>query len=304
MSHDLLARPYQFNFFQAVRLLEQMSGKQGGRAVRFRTRVGISFDASDVLAISRNGEGPFELTSNVLCIAGANGPLPLAYTEQVLQARERGDSSASDFLDIFNHRLMLMLFRARRRCYPALLGQGVEAPIWKVLRALTHLPADVEPLGAPASALLAIRTRSLAGLQTLIAERLHLRVRGASMQGGWIALEQATRARLGAASRLSDTALGRRAWNPAAGIALTLMPRHADAFTDVEAQALSAGGEGYRLLVACLRAYLRAPLDVEVRLAPTAGPVTRPRLGWSSWLGKACRQSPRFRLRGVPLHKG
>lgn len=140
-----------------------------------------------------------------------------------------------------------------------------------------------------------MRNRSLAGLQTLIASRLDLRVTAQAMRGGWMSTGR--QCRLGAATLDGQQSLGPRAWDPAAGIALSLAPRDGRGFSDARREALVPGGEQHGLLARCLHSYAGTALEVEVRLAPTVGPIPRCRLGWSSWLGSASRQSPRFRLR-------
>ena len=92
--------------------------------MRFSSRVGFDFPASEVQEIAAptaQGE-PARLTVNVLGLAGALGPLPAPFSELLLERVWAKDPAMRDFLDIFNHRLVSMLHRARKRVRPGLPG--------------------------------------------------------------------------------------------------------------------------------------------------------------------------------------
>src|SRR3954453_23918505 len=109
----LLAEPYRFDFYQAVKILQILQG--GGEPpaatpnpdlelVRFRSRASLSFPASD-LQEAQTGS-PTELTVNFLGLAGALGPLPYPDTELLLEQQWRKDYAFREFLDVFHHRLI------------------------------------------------------------------------------------------------------------------------------------------------------------------------------------------------------
>ncbi|HEV2844832.1 MAG TPA: type VI secretion system baseplate subunit TssG, partial [Thermoanaerobaculia bacterium] len=131
VADQLFSEGWRFELYQAVRLLERMSreavpvgeGSEPEReAVRFSSRVGFDFPASEVQEIfppAAPGE-PARLTVNVLGLAGAHGPLPAPFSELLLERLWAKDPAFRDFLDIFNHRLVSMLHRARKRVRPGL----------------------------------------------------------------------------------------------------------------------------------------------------------------------------------------
>src|ERR1700728_3316256 len=91
----LLNEPYRFELYQAVRLLEVFApralvsgGTEGAEqgAVRFRSRVSLSFPASEVHDLEWTATVP-RLTVNFLGLGGALGPLPAPYTEMILEAQ-------------------------------------------------------------------------------------------------------------------------------------------------------------------------------------------------------------------------
>ena len=85
--------------------------------MRFSSRVSFEFPASEVHEVALpavQGE-PARMTVNVLGLAGALGPLPAPFSELLLERVWAKDPAFRDFLDIFNHRLISMLHRARKR---------------------------------------------------------------------------------------------------------------------------------------------------------------------------------------------
>src|SRR5277367_4658086 len=96
----LLAEPWRFEYFQAIKLLELLhpdrqvpgeSSEPDSEVVRFRSRVTLEYPASEIqqlLPPASKGE-PYAMTVNLLGIAGQYGPLPLPDTERVLDSVAR-----------------------------------------------------------------------------------------------------------------------------------------------------------------------------------------------------------------------
>ncbi|MDC1428169.1 type VI secretion system baseplate subunit TssG, partial [Rhodospirillaceae bacterium] len=87
----LLEQPEQFDFYQAVRLLESIaaqrapgdpSKKKLDDVVRFAAKVSQEFPTSDIegLEYSEEGNGPAKMMVNFMGLAGAHGPLPSPIT--------------------------------------------------------------------------------------------------------------------------------------------------------------------------------------------------------------------------------
>ena len=116
----LIKEPYRFEFYQAVRLIEAIYRRVAGELatddatfLRFRSRIGFDFPASEIQAIDTQ-DAPVRMTVNFLGLAGALGPLPAPYSEMIMAATARKDFAAAEFLDIFNHRLVWLLYRVRQ----------------------------------------------------------------------------------------------------------------------------------------------------------------------------------------------
>ena len=312
---------------RAARLLEAVRRLERARdqAVRFRSKVSMAFPASDVAAVRRPREGgaPFEMTVNFLGLAGVTGPLPRPLTELVLArvrreprpdqgdvargARPRRRDSGQpgrDFLDLFNHRLVRLMFAARRRYRPALSTTVAEdTPLAQALFALVGLGTRgtrgrLRDAGVQDGALLtyagllAQRPRSMAGLESLLCDYFGVPVRGVQFRGRWHALEAEDRTRVGA--RLGrnhalgvDAVLGGRVWDQQAAFEIEVGPLTAGRFQD-----FLPSGTAFRPLCELVRFWVGVDLEftVRLRLGADQAPAARlsgagwPRLGWSSWL--------------------
>ena len=307
LVEGLLARPQGYNIFQAISLLERQACADGDQMadamalpVRLRAVVSLGFPASDVSKVSvlAAGREKYQLHSAVLSLAGAHGPLPLPFTEMVLERMAARDHATADFLDIFNHRFLAFLYRGRKKHNMGLNGQAPQtSPLASCLDALSALGLKAgvrSPAGDVGwlehAGLLGGAPRSITGLLAMLSHRLAVRATAQQFCGGWRMLESGDVLRLGGrrAPRLGRSAiLGQRVWDQSAGICITLQ-----ALRLRRLQELIAGGRDHALLGWMVRRYLPQDLDVEVvlQVQPADLPPTRlgtdpgMRLGLTSWL--------------------
>ena len=312
LSEQLFAESYRFDFFQAVRLLELLTPDaatlgEGVRhhreAVRFRSSLGAQFPPSEIDAVrpAAGAASPPEMTVNFFGLAGAFGPLPRPIGEQIVERVRRHDTAGRDFLDIFNHRLISLFFRIRRRHRAALArGAPQHASFARYLFALIGLGTNglqgrLDGLPDRAllhyAGLLAIEPRSLHAIERTVAAHFAVPVRGEPLVGRWIALGADQETRLGASgrnSRLGDgLVLGKRYWEQSAAIRLTLGPLGFARFR----QFLPVG-DGWRPLKALVGLIAGHNTDCELRLILAAAEIPKlrlsttngGRLGWTAWL--------------------
>jgi type VI secretion system protein ImpH len=142
VTGQLFQGAYRFDFFQAVRLLEQLFRERARddarwmrqpvgydhpperEVVRFRAVPALSFPAGDVARLQwpgprqggreRNLPLP-ELQVSFLGLTGPAGVLPQHYTALLLRRVRDKDFSLRDFLDLFNHRIISLFYRAREK---------------------------------------------------------------------------------------------------------------------------------------------------------------------------------------------
>ncbi len=119
----LAATPYKNDFFQAIRRLEAMhpqvpgfgaSSRAAEDPVRFCQEPNLAFAPCTVSELRYpTGDKPARLFVHFLGLLGPNGPLPLHLTEYAREReRHHKDSTFARFLDVFNHRLLSLFYRA------------------------------------------------------------------------------------------------------------------------------------------------------------------------------------------------
>jgi type VI secretion system protein ImpH len=339
---DLIAalreRPQGFDLFQALSLLEraypdkQPIGTSLGldEAVRMAAQVDLSFAVSDVAGIDESGRhGPaLTLRSGAVTLAGGHGPLPIPFTELLLERRRAGDRAGLEFLDIFNQRLLALLYRGRRKHNVALdtSRDDTEPLILGCLDALSGL-GRAEGARGPAgerawlrhAGLQGAAPRSMTSLLALLRDRLKIRFDGRQFAGGWHPVSMGERAVLrgrgpgmGLGTRLGQRGtLGARAWDQEAGIELTTPPLPPARFAR-----LLPGGRENALLGWLASRHLQRETQIVLTVGVDNPPSTLlapdsplpPRLGLSAWLRSPPRaagaavdarwspQAPRFVL--------
>jgi type VI secretion system protein ImpH len=288
----LYDEPHGFDFFQAVRLLELDSprdslsvgeGAEPAReAVRFRSGVGLNFPASDVAEVrpadphkQEEGAAP-RMTVNFMGLAGATGPLDAPSTEMIIERSWQGDEAPRDFLDIFNHRLVSLLYRLRKLNRVAL---GNAEPgrdrVSSYLYSVAGLGMDslrrrmrVQDRGLLFYAgLLGQQPRSVAGLEAMLSHYFGVRAVCAPFIGRWQPLEKSqwTRIGIGRKGRNTslgvDTVVGMRVWDEQSAFEIELGPLKLKQFED-----FLPTGWGFRPLCDLVRFYVGDEFDFSFRL--------------------------------------
>jgi type VI secretion system protein ImpH len=311
VKDQLYADASRFSFVQAVRLLEQIARADGiehsGPAedvsprhelVIFQHAVRFDFPETDVEELIEQTGAPPKMTVNVLGLAGSGGPLPYHLSELVLERALRGDRNARDFLDIFNHRLISLLYRARKKYRPQLDPRGpshgrVATVLFSLLGLGTrHLQKrmgiDDRMLLAYAG-LIADQRRSAAGLERIVQHCFGVPAKVVPFQGRWNDLHESDQTCIGVTGRnqlLGRTAVvGRRVWDQAACFEVRLGPLSPSQFRSFLPNVVTprfcsvhALGDAYRALVAVVRFYTREELGFTIRLVLNRNRVPRLRL--------------------------
>lgn len=314
---DLLSQlrrePHTFNLFQAISLLERAApdrkavgtGVGSDEAVRLAAHVDLAFAPSDIASLRPSTQpGPaWTLRTPAMSLAGGQGPLAIPFTELLLEQRSARNPAGLDFLDIFNGRLIALWHRARALRHVALHPVGASpAPLLRTIDTLSGLGiarGAQGPAGEQGwlrhAALQNAAPRSMASLLALLRDRLGVQFSGEQFIGGWQTLAPRERARLGRTRGMGagrSLSLGARAWDQAAGMALTAPPLTLKQFTE-----LQPGAARFRLLGWLVAQYLQTDYTVTLTLTlaeppgtrlpgrqSSAGDAQRPRLGRNAWL--------------------
>ncbi|HEX8499167.1 MAG TPA: type VI secretion system baseplate subunit TssG [Pyrinomonadaceae bacterium] len=307
---ELEDKPYRFEFFQAVRLLTRFSGGREpvGRldcdpareAVRFSSRVSFDFPPSQLYKLVRrkgaeaNGRPP-ELTVAFMGLAGLLGALPSHYTSLLLEGREGEVKPLGQFLDLFNHRLISLFYRAWEKYhFPIayerggrndrfteylfdLIGLGTEN-----LRGAAKHPRsrlglrDDEGLLLYAG-LLAQRPHSASAVEAVLGDYFGAPVRLEQFAGQWLELGEGSVPRLGAGGRLGvNTVIGTRVWDAQSKFRLRCGPLTLAAFKE-----FLPGASAFRPLAELTRLLVGMEFDFDVRLVLRADEVPASQLPMS-----------------------
>jgi type VI secretion system protein ImpH len=312
----LFAEPRSFTFLQAVRLLEETirltppgeTVNPGEEVVRFRHAVHMDCPAHDVESLREDAGAPQpEMQVNVMGLAGANGPLPAAVSELVMERSFRGDKAMASFLDIFNHRLVSLLYRERKKFRPALDRDApATAPLARVVLALLGL-------GTPHlqnrmcvkdrslllyAGILTDRDRSSEGLVRLLRHYFGVAVHMVPFRGKWQKLDDRDTTRIGAALGRNQllgksVVLGQYVWDQQASFELRIGPlTFGQLLSFLPAKYCQRGGLGSAngALRDVIRFYLDEDLGFSYRLLIRKSEIPPLRLGeeshlgWTTWL--------------------
>jgi type VI secretion system protein ImpH len=321
VEDDLFESGHRFNFFQAVALLELLrpNATPVGEAtdahaepVAFEGNFGFEFPPSDVLSIQSGQRNLPEdalvlpgkarqprLRTAILGLGGVLGPLPNAVSELVLERVRRRDTGFRAFLDIFNHRLLSLFYRVRRR---ARVSLGYEAPprspYARYLLSLIglgtpHLQHRLEMADRSLflhAGLLAGKGRSAHGLEAMLRHHFRLPIRIVPFHGGWFDLDASEVTRIGQANNALgvNMVLGARVWDQQSGFTVEVD------FTDMaQFREFLPVGIAYKRLMALVRFYVGAEYEISLKLrflppeVPARGLSAKDgmMLGWTSWIG-------------------
>jgi type VI secretion system protein ImpH len=311
VRQQLLDEGYRFEFFQAVRLLERIErerapvgsgGPPSREAVRFHTRASLGFPASQIYDVRQGSQDdrPLEMVVAFMGLTGPLGLLPHAYTQLVIDRLRAQDHALSDFLDLFNHRLISFFFRAWEKYrFPVayeksrrdpfteylfdLIGMGTEG-----LRGRTSVPDEGLLLYA---GLISQKPHSATALRGILQDYFGAPAEILQFQGQWVPLEQEYRTFLGSAnSVLGDNAIcGERVFTEYSKFRVRLGP-----LTFSRYRSFLPTGASHKPLTDLTRFLVNRELDFDVQLVLQKREVpacelssaaeTPPMLGWTTWL--------------------
>lgn len=317
LKEELLTNGFRFEFFQAVRLLTRWHSDRRpvGRAssireevLRFKSHLSLGFPPSEIhhIDLPKREQEPIGMTVAFLGLAGAEGALPRYYTELLLQRVQAGDYALRDFLDLFNHRLISLFYRAweKHQCvvgYERAADTGEEDRFASLLYSVLGLGTEGvrRGLGDDASSMLRYaglivqRPRSAHALQQCLADAFQVPVRIRQFIGMWLPLEPEDWTRLGHAGAnnlLGQTAIaGTTVWDQQAKFGVRLGPLDFETFCR-----LLPIGKAFPTLTRLTKFLAGAEFEFSVELILKASEVPplrledthgyAPRLGWTTWL--------------------
>ena len=327
----LLKNGHRFSFFQVIRLLQMLSpdsppvGHQGPpqrECIRIVPDLTLGYNASDVSKITvaapsdetrsrglktpREDDGPrWEVHETFLGLYGTTSPLPLYYTEEMIELKRQATAGESEglgrkFLDLFHHRLLSLFYRCweKYRIVAQFREDGTDWFSSRLLQML-HLAPEIFPEAHAVRPMDVMATAGHAVQQPRSATTLLGILREYFGPGIPIDIEQCVESRvdipqeqrnsLGVENTTlgDDLSLGSRVPDRACTFRVIVGPLDADTFLDFLPPGKMTGR--MRELIDlfnpdCLQT------EVELRLDKASIPECRlssseSLLGWSTWIG-------------------
>jgi type VI secretion system protein ImpH len=309
LIEQIAKNPYDFDFFQAVRLLQSRFGDRprvgysqspAQDPVRFAQSPSLAFPPSTFEKIQvTSPAGVPKMFVNFFGLMGPNGPMPIHITEY---ARERelhhGDRTIASFINLFNHRLLCFLFRAwaasqkavdldrpNDQSFPvyvgSLFGIGLESlqgrdavPDWSKLYFAGRLSCQ---------------TRNAEGLEAILQKYFEIKTEIQTFHGRWMNLPSDSLCQLGATPETGSlgltTIVGSQIWDCQLSFRIRLGPM---SLKDYERMLPS--GDAFRRLKFWVMNYCGEHFSWDVQLVLRAGEVPdialgkTGRLGWTTWM--------------------
>lgn len=312
LNEQLIEEPYAFRFFQAVRLMERLHRDRrpvGGEAlpdeeiVRFRSRIGLDFPASEIQemksSVNDAGHETTEMVVNFMGMAGVSGVLPVHYTELVMDRIRHRDSTLWAFLDIFTHRAVSLFYRAWGKYrFPVAYERGNDD--------FTGFLFDFVGLGSkglrgrmriedeallPYGGLINQKPHSQNAIENIVSDQFQVSAKVLQFFGQWLQLGKEDVTYLGKQnSKLGESAIiGNRVWDQQSKFRVRLGPMRFKKFL-----AFLPNGSAHQSLLSVLKFLVGLEFDFDMQFVLLAKQVPgtvlttralrKPMLGWTTWL--------------------
>jgi type VI secretion system protein ImpH len=313
LAELLFRRPYEFDFFQAVRLLSLMHPSRQmlsrlneglSESIRFRALASLNFPPSSIAQLIAGD--PIAMTVAFMGLTGPIGVLPEHYTEYMIARLFEKDTSTAAFFDLFNHRFIALFYQAWAK-HDVVASYEHEQATKSNGRGLSQYVFDLIGMGTTGlrgrlrvpdealllySGLIAQSPHSASALRGMLEDYFHLPVEIEQFVGRWISLVESDLSYLspeGLHNQLGIGAIaGDQVWNQQAGFRVQLGPITYKRFVH-----FLPGGQAFSKLVNLTRFFAGRTLEFDVQLILQAAEVpwcqlsddpASPRLGWSTWL--------------------
>lgn len=313
LNEEFFDEPYQFEFFQAVRLLEKIfperravgrEAKITPEIIRFRSRLALDFPASEVHQIiettdEATDERRLEMFVNFMGMVGPSGVMPSHYTELAMERNRYRDTAMWAFMDIFTHRAVSLFFRAWEKYrFPVGYERGKDD--------FTAFLFDFIGLGTsglhgrmsladesllPYGGLIAQKPHSAIALGNILSDYFRVKAKIEQFFGQWLELDTESVTQLGEANSSLGTSaiIGTRIWEQQSKFRVRLGPLPFKEFQD-----FLPTGAAHKSLTSIARFMVGLEFDFDVQLVLQAKQVPstilttrakrRPMLGWTSFL--------------------
>jgi type VI secretion system protein ImpH len=314
LPERLKSRPWDFRFFQAVRLLQYLQPAKGSvgqfvepryEAAHFSAPSSMGFPAAEIQTLEMAEEAPARMEVNFMGLTGPSGELPLVYTAYLMERARAGDSAMKDFLSMFDHRMISLFYRAWEKYrFTVPYERGERGGLKQYLLDEVGLGTaglqnrqDVSDESlAFYSGLLSQQPRSAVALRQILSDYFEAPVEIVEFVGAWRKLDREGQCQLddaefgmGSARLGGGAVVGDEVWDPQSVVRLRIGPLGLARYRE-----FLPTGSAYGPLKALTKFFSGHDLDFEVQLILNRSETPPlwlgeeesegPRLGWVSWV--------------------
>lgn len=308
----------EFNFFQAIRLLEKVT--VADQKIRFRAVNSEAFHSNFIAGIEQENSNlgshikatnRITVSVNAFGLTGQQGPIPECYSEMIRRATVAGKNGAEDpqaFLDIFSDKQIGLLYEIKKHFNPMLFNEiPTESSLYTLLSSISgfntlnlfdRLPIERDQLAAFAP-VMANRRTDYSLIRNVLKNFFGCNVTIIPNQGAWRALPRRYQAQLTINSRPINSqsssraelgkgmGLGRKYWDNQAAITLLINVPSIE-----KCLAMLPGGQEHQTLSALItfltdgKYFIYVTLKINWKDIPKSqlNSECKLRLGQTSWL--------------------
>lgn len=309
VEEELRREPWNFQFFQMVRLLERLgAGKPVGRfdqpqeeAVRFQSNPSLTFPPSEIHSLDWPRGGQPRMTVNIMGLNGPVGVLPTVYSEWINDRIRSKDYALQAFFDLFHHRLISLFYQAWEKYrFPVAYERDRNDRFTRYLLSFIGLGTHGlrDRLSAPDSglvfytALLGLQSRSGTALRQVLEDYFAVPVEVEQFVGRWRAIARKDQTHTGDEREYCEQVglgaiAGDEVWDTQSCARIVLGPLTLKQYLD-----FLPIGSAYRTLGDLAGFFSRQEIDFELQLIlrrdETPGVVLDESagcmLGWTTWI--------------------
>ncbi|MBT7047742.1 MAG: type VI secretion system baseplate subunit TssG [Gammaproteobacteria bacterium] len=180
---DIVENGEQYDFYQAVRLLNRLSStgsSENKPELTIRPDLNIDYPQSDIENVNKlEGGRGYEILTTFFGLYGVASPLPGYYTEELLDEEWEDHATRRGFLDVIHQQLYPLLYQAwlkYRFSHNAIETSGEK--YWEIIFSLLGLPEEFRKFGDLSGTFLKYtgiinqRPKTQSGLKTILADYL------------------------------------------------------------------------------------------------------------------------------------
>ena len=256
---ELMHRPEQFSFTKALDVVVASQNiklhnipNQTIKHFEIKSNVRFCSAFSDISAVEGVLDGDSEIHTNIQGMAGITGTLPDCYVEEYITHNKESKQAVTDFMDIFNNRILSLRYMFMKKHDVTCLSSPMEKSlIGNIMLSLSGFEfyekkkkSNVrfedslipKQFKISCQSLLWKNTRSSEGLRAILSSFFEVPVRIEQFAGGFVEANKSLQTKIGKFNKIFnilglDSFLGNKTWDSMKGINIFIGPLPFDKYT-------------------------------------------------------------------------